>query len=305
MNFLLNIKPVTFFKEIFFLTFLLAFSSCADEETINLPEDEITTSSKVLESIPIAKTLNYSGYKVHDFDNNSLGPFVEDQGFTGSAIYNEGMSFQNDFTGGKRLKLHWKESEYDGTRRERGHEIKLRVNSNSEVYSGFSLFIPSGQSNNLLNKNTIIWQLYNWNSDGCSNWTAHLVLKNNDLYLDYRSACVDATEVKILDNIDTNTELDFQIRCVLSGNNSGRITVLMDDVVLVNKTNINLGFGSFDSSDNAETSVAGVKMGLYCYDTSNYTNNEVRIIYLDNVASSLRSGTVSNSLSRVHPDNNY
>lgn len=305
MRLIFNNKPHFFLKGLFLLVMMLILTNCAEEDARDIIEDDVMEASKSSDISVEGKTLDYTGYKVHDFDNNSLVPFVEDQGYTGSDIYNEGMSFQNDFTGGKRLKLHWKESEYDGTRRERGHEIKLQVNSNSEVYSGFSLFIPSGQSNNLLNKNTIIWQLYNWNSNGCSNWTAHLVLKNDDLYLDYRSACVAATEVKILDNIDTNTELDFQIRCVLSGNNSGRITVLMDDVVLINETNINLGFGSFDSNDEAETSVAGVKMGLYCYDTSNYTTNEVRIVYLDNVASSLRSGTVSNSLSRVHPDNNY
>ncbi|ANW95752.1 hypothetical protein AXE80_05425 [Wenyingzhuangia fucanilytica] len=300
-----NFSTKKLLKGTVFSTILLFSLSCSNESVTGSSEEEIINPSEISDLQSSSKTTNTTAYKVHDFDDNSLGPFTEDQGFTGSDIYNEGMSFQNDFVGGKRLKLTWKESEYDGTRRERGHEIKLGVNDNKEIYSGFYLFIPSGQSNNLLNKNTIIWQLYNWNSAGCSNWTAHLVLKNNDLYLDYRSACVAATEVKILDNIDTDVELAFQIRCVLSGNNNGRITVLMDDTTLINETNINLGFGSFDSNDEAETSVAGVKMGLYCYDTSNYTDNETRIIYLENVASSLRSGSVQNSLNKVKPANNY
>lgn len=291
-----------FLKGLFFSTILLVNTSCSEEDTTNIAE-ETPDLSEFSDITRAGKTVNYDGHKVHDFDNNSLGPFTEDQGFSGSAIYNEGMSFQNDFTNGKRLKLHWKESEYDGTRRERGHEIKLQVLNNSELYSGFSLYIPSGQSNNILNKNTIVWQLYNWNSDGCSNWTAHLVLKNNDLYLDYRSACVSATEIKILDNIETDKELKFKIRTLLSGNNNGRINIFMNGNELVNQKNINIGFGQFDSNDKAITSVVGVKMGLYCFDTANYTNNETRIVYLDNVAASKRSGTVSNSFNRVDPDN--
>lgn len=249
----------------------------------------------------IADTLDTDSLKKHDFDNSALGPFVEDQGFTGSDLSGEGMSFQNDGRGGKRLKLHWKESEYDGTRRERGHEIKLQITDEKEVYSGFYLNIPSGQDNNILNKGTIIWQLYNWNSAGCSNWTAHIELIKDDLYLSYRNACVDPTVVKIKDNIETDTDLAFQIRTVLSGVNRGRITVLLDDETLVNETNINLGFGSFDSDDNAETSVAGIKVGMYCYDTGDYDEDEVRIVYLDNVSASLRSGTLANSMSRVDP----
>lgn len=288
-----NIKMTLLLQGAFFSTVLLITSSCAEEEI---------TSSPVSLDVPTS-TVNTTSHKEHDFNNNSLGPFTEDQGFTGSAIYGEGMSFQNDFTGGKRLKLTWKESEYDGSRRERGHEIKLNVNGNDEIYTGFYLFIPSGQSNNLLNKNTIIWQLYNWNTAGCSNWTAHLELKNNDLYLSYRNACVTATTVKILDNIQTDVELAFQIRAVLSGSNHGTLAVLLDGNIIVDKKNINLGFGSFDSNDNAITSVAGVKMGLYCHDTGNYTNNETRILYLENVGSCYRTGSVGNSLNLIDPRN--
>ena len=248
-----------------------------------------------------ADTVDTDSLKEHDFDNSALGPFVEDQGFSGSELSGEGMSFTDDGRGGRRLKLHWKEAEYDGTRRERGHEIKLQITDAKEVYSGFYLNIPSGQSNNIMNKGTIIWQLYNWNSAGCSNWTSHIELIEDELYLSYRNACVDPTVVKIADNIPTNTDLAFQIRAVTSGINRGRITVLLDGETLVNETNINLGFGSFDSDDNAETSVVGVKMGMYCYDTEDYDDDEVRIVYLDNVSASKRSGTVANSLSRVDP----
>ncbi|KGL58707.1 hypothetical protein [Polaribacter sp. Hel1_85] len=300
-----NTKITILLKGIFFSTVLLLTSSCMEEGITSLPEEEIASSLKEeITNTYASRTVNTSTLAVHDFDNNSLGStFAEDQGYTGSAIYGEGMSFQNGYFGGKRLKLTWKESEYDGTRRERGHEIKLNVHDNSAIYTGFHLFIPSGQSNNLLNKNTIIWQLYNWNTDGCSNWTAHLSLKNDDLYLSYRSACVTATEVLVKSNIATNTNLAFKIRAVLSGTNHGTITVMIDDVVELNKKSINLGFGNFDSNDDAETSVVGIKMGMYCYDTSNYTDDEVRILYLDNVGSCVRTGSITNSYNLIDPNN--
>lgn len=249
----------------------------------------------------MADTVDTDDHKAHDFNDNSLGPFSEDQGFTGSAIKDEGMSFQNDGQGGKRLKLTWKESEYDGTRRERGHEIKLGVNDNKDLFTGFYLNINSTQNNNILNKNTIIWQLYNWNTAGCSNWTAHLELRGSDLYLYYRNACVTPTIVKIKSNLPTDVSLAFQIRTKLSGNNKGKIIIYLDGKKIANEKNINLGFGSFDSDDIAETSVAGVKMGMYSSDTLLYDNDEIRTLYLDNVASARFTESVYKSFRRVDP----
>ncbi|WP_158974314.1 hypothetical protein [Cellulophaga sp. L1A9] len=290
-----SIKQSTLLKGIMLSVIITITSSCVKEE------EPSTVSTADVSIATLVSKVNSETYKAHNFNDGQLDPFTEDQGFTGADIYGEGMSFQKDFTGGKRLKLVWKESEYDGSRRERGHEIKLGVNNNDEIYTGFYLFIPSGQNNNLLNKNTIIWQLYNWNTAGCSNWTAHLELQGNALYLSYRNACVSPTVVKILDTIETDKELTFQIRAVLSGTNHGTLAVLMDGEIIADLKNINLGFGSFDANDNAETSVAGVKMGMYCFDTANYSPDETRILYLDNVSSSARSGSVANSLDKVDP----
>ncbi|MCH6258737.1 hypothetical protein MLD52_19420 [Puniceicoccaceae bacterium K14] len=250
-----------------------------------------------------ADTVNSSTHREHDFDNNSIVPFLEDQGFTGSAISGEGMSFTNSSTGGLRLKLTWKESEYDGSRRERGHELKANVVDDKEIFTGFHWRIPSGQSNNILNKNTIIWQLYCWNSAGCSNWTAHVELKSNDdLYLNYRAACVSSTEVKIYDNVSTNTDHAFQIRARASGQGNGRIDFKRNGSFEHQETNISFGFGSW-SNDEMADAVIGVKMGMYCFDTSNYSNNEVRILYLDNLGSCVRTGSVGNSYNLIDPRN--
>lgn len=48
--------------------------------------------------------------------------------------------------------------------------------------------------------------------------------------------------------------------------------------------NINLRFGSFDSDD-----------------TGSYDEDKVRTVYLNNVSVSLRSGALTNSMSRVDP----
>lgn len=297
----LKIKKKAVLKYVVLSTVLLIASSCSEEEAGGT--DEISAIPELLGDARVASTVDTTTHKEHDFDDESLDPFTEDQGFTGTDIFNEGMGFHDDLRGGKRLKLTWKESEYDGSRRERGHEIKLQVTTNEELFSGFYLNIPSGQSNNLLNKNTIIWQLYNWNSDGCSNWTAHLELKDDDLYLSYRAACVDPTVIKIYDNIPTNTDLAFRIRNDISGDNTGVFVVYLDDVRIANVRNINYGFGNFDSNDDAETSVVGVKMGMYCFDTTNYTTDEKRILYLDNVGVTTRNGSVSNSFDMIDPDN--
>lgn len=300
-----NIRKLVTLKSAFFSTVLfIATSSCTQDSIINSSEDDITSSEEELFDTSLsASTVNTTNHKEHDFDNSGLAGFVEDQGFSGSALSGEGIAFTNDGNGGRRLKLTWKESEYDGSRRERGHEIKLQVTTNSELYTGFYINVPSGQNNNLLNKNTIIWQLYNWNSNGCSNWTAHLELKGNELWLSYRSACVSAQVTRVMSNFQANRNYAIQIRANVSGNNTGNLTVWVDGNQVRQRANINLGFGSFDNNDNAETSVVGVKMGMYCYETSDYTNNETRILYLDNVGTCVRSGSVTNSLNKIDPRN--
>ena len=60
-------------------------------------------------------------------------------------LKNEGITFTDDGHRGKRIKISWKESEYDGTRRERGHEWKGGITTNREITCGFILPGSQGQ----------------------------------------------------------------------------------------------------------------------------------------------------------------
>ncbi len=234
--------------------------------------------------VQAAEFIDSADHKETNFDNRLIAPFSEDQGFPQSDLAGEGISFQNDGFGGRRIKFHWREAEYDGTRRERGHEMKLGVVSDYEIFSGFIFYVPptSGRVTFPANKNTIVWQLYNWNSAGCSNWTAHLEIRDNRLVLNYRPACVAANEVVVLDDVPRNQNMEIKIRA-RAGRGTGKFDIYVDNVRVLRLRNIDLGFGAFDSSGRMSTSVIGVKMGMYCADTANYTPNESRSLYYDNV----------------------
>ena len=247
-----------------------------------------------------AGTTNTNSHKEHGFDNNNISPFEEDQGFSNNQIGGEGMSFTSSTISGNRLKITWKESEYDGSRRERGHELKLGLTDDEEIYSGFYWNIPSGQNNNILNKNTIIWQMYCWNSAGCSNWTAHVELKSDDdLYVSHRGACVSPTVTKLINNVKTNTDYAWTFR-VRTGAGNGIFEMRQSGNRVYRITNASIGFGSF-SGTTMRDAVIGVKMGMYCFDTSNYSNNEKRILYLENLGNCRRSGSVTNSHNKIDP----
>ena len=243
-----------------------------------------------------------STHKEHNFNDGKLSPFTEDQGYGQNQLKNEGITFTDDGHRGKRIKISWKESEYDGTRRERGHEWKGNVTTNSQLFSGFILRIPKDKNSGVRfpdNKDTIIWQLYCWDSDGCDNWTAHLSIKNNKLVMSYRQACVTEQETTVVRDLDRDTDMAIQIR-TKPGRGDAEIDVLIDGVNRMDKNDANIGFGSFLRNGNLKTSVIGVKMGMYCADTANYTNNEVRNLYYDNFGV-IANGRFQTGMNNIDP----
>lgn len=226
-----------------------------------------------------ATTTNTNHYKRNDFASGYLEPFQEDQGKTGSSVLNEGFRFYTT-SGNRYAQIIWKESDYDGSRRQRGHEIKGQVTSDDDVFSGWQWQFPSSNNNFISNnKNTILWQMYCWNSAGCSNWTAHMTLVKDDLKFDYRSACVSSTRVNVVNNLKYNKWYDFAVR-LSPGNGNGKVVILMNNSTKVSKS-ISVGFGAKNSDGSMKNAVMGVKMGIYAYDTGNYSNNEQRKIRID------------------------
>lgn len=261
----------------------------------------LTLASYLFASICLnAATRDWDDWKQNDFQSGYLEPFVEDQGFTGSEVLNEGFSFVSG-PNTRTCRITWKESEYDGSRRERGHEIKPRVNSDYVVYSGWEWYFPNS-SNNLMNKDTIVWQMYCWNSAGCSNWTAHMSLDGNDLEFDYRGACVTPNTARVKSNLSYNKW--YQIACALRpGSTTGLFVCKIDQSTVLDIRNINVGFGGKNSDGSLQDAVIGIKMGLYCAETSDYTNNETRKVYLNNMSAADRDNgaNASTSWARVEP----
>lgn len=247
-----------------------------------------------------AATTNQTDFKRNDFQSGYLEPFQEDQGFTGSAVLNEGFSFVTG-PNTRTCRIKWKESEYDGTRRERGHEIKGQVTSNYVVYSGWEWYFPNS-TNNIMNKDTIVWQMYCWNSAGCSNWTAHMTMDTNDLKLDYRGACVTANTAQVKSNLSKNKWYGIAV-ALRPGSTTGLVQIRIDGSTALSLSGLNIGFGSKNSNGSMQDAVIGVKMGMYCADTSNYTNNETRQVYLNKMTVTDRDSGASASTcwGRVQP----
>ena len=231
-----------------------------------------------------ASRIDRNTHKEHNFNDGKLSPFIEDQGFGESDLKNEGITFTDDGHRGKRIKISWKESEYDGTRRERGHEWKGGITTDYEMTCGYIFRVPEDKSSGVRfpdDKETIVWQLFNWNSDGCTNWTAHMSIVNNNLIMSYRAACVTATEKTVARNFSRNQDMRIQIK-VRAGRDNGLIDVYIDGVKRLDVNDATIGFGDFNRDGTLKTSVMGIKMGMYCFDTGDYTNNEVRNLYYDN-----------------------
>lgn len=240
----------------------------------------LLTTSTVVEATSVRDTGNW---KSTNFDDGTLGPFVDDYNYPQDELEENGFTFPNCSSGGKCMKITWKESEYDGTRAQRGHEIRQLVNSDYEVFSGFQFFVPDDKFPH--DKNTIVWQLYNWNRAGCDNWTAHMSIEDNKLVMDYRPACVASTKVTILTDIPRDKWMRIVIRA-RAGRGEGKFDVYVDGTRELRLREINLGFGEFTDGV-MDTSVMGVKMGMYCADVSGYSTNEVRELYWDNMASAM------------------
>lgn len=246
-------------------------------------------------SVQAAEFTETDNHKEHNFDNARVEPFIA-QGVAHRDLGRNGFTFPNDSQrGGRVMKVTWKESEYDGSRNQRGHELKLQVTDDNELFSGYYMNVPKSFPDD---KTTIVWQLYCWNTAGCNNWTAHLSIINNELWMTHRGACAGGTKTKILDDIPRGEDLAMQIRAIL-GDGTGSLRVIVNGKTEANDTNIFLGFGDFDGN-RALTSVVGVKMGMYCADTANYTNNETRIIYYDNF-SVVRNTGASRSWRLIDP----
>lgn len=213
-----------------------------------------------------------------NFDNGSLSPYYTCT--TQNPAYVKVVS--------NRAKFYWTQEGYDGTRMDRGAEICNPLEFQSEGFMGFNLYVPpaSGTVHFPDDKSTTIAQIMS--GYNCSSWAAMLEIRNNDLYISHRYYCGTATEAEIYTDIPRSEWMAFQIRFMPSNNNHGCIQIKLNGELIYSIRSINFAWGVFESEnildDSYDNNRLVTKLGMYCHDSDNYTDDEYRILYYDNAS---------------------
>lgn len=284
-----NFKYTLVALSILVISTTLFFLSCSEDSIDVIDKNELAAES-------VLKTTYYntSTFNESNFNNGSISPFYE--------CTTQSPNYVKVISG--RVKCFWDEDYYNGTRMTKGAEICSNLDFYSEGFMGFYLYVPgtSGDWRFPSDKTTTIAQIFAEN--GCSSWAAMLEIRNNDLYISHRPACVSPTVAKIVSNIPRNTYLPIIVRFVPSHTNHGAIEIRYNGNLVYSKKGINFAWGVWQgNSDILDSSVSDnmikLKLGMYCHDSDNYSNGETRTIYFDNV--SMRIG--SNGWTHVDPTN--
>ena len=273
-----------------FLVFAFAITACEKSKKQN---EEIVTQQVHVE----ATYTNTATQKETGFEDGTISPFT----VCTTQSPNYGQPFTKD--GVKCMKFFWTQVGFDGTRMDKGAEACSSLDIYKEGWYGFHFYLPS--PGYPTNKEASIAQIFAEN--GCSSWAAMLVVRNNQLYLQHRPACVDPTEVLIASDIQRNAWKPVVIHFRVSHQNAGLLEVWYAGAAkgtpTYRATNINFAWGVWDG-DVLNAGVADnmikLKFGMYCYDSDNYTTGETRVVYFDNVSQLV--GNPSNAYETVHPN---
>jgi hypothetical protein len=256
----------------------------------------LIASKKNTSEVQAVKT-NTATHKETGFEDGTIAPYT----ICTTQNPNYGQPFTKD--GQKCMKFYWTQVGFDGTRMDKGAEACSDLDIYKEGWFGFHFYLPAtGYPNN---KETGIAQIFA--EHGCSSWAAMLIVRNNKLYLQHRSACVNPTEVLIANDIQRDAWKPVIIHFKASQQNAGLMEVWYAGAgkgsPTYKATNINFAWGVW-SGDVLNSAVADnmikLKYGMYCYDSANYTTGESRVVYFDNV--SQVNGNPTNAWETVHPN---
>ncbi len=259
-----------------------------------------------LMALPIGAATRYE-----DFEDGSLFPFsTEGEETHDSVILTPPFGAR---AGSKAHKLKWFESKYDGSRGTRGVEGMSARNSNpritSEGWYAFSFYLPAGEFPT--NKRTIMAQIIAWHSSLPATNKSIVVSMGSDgalgLNAYYGTGDGDALStgsIKLWTSsagkMDTWHDLIIYVK--FSNNNTGEVKAWLNGAPEGSPTGalsgIKVGNGAWTSA-NLMTIGAYVKWGMYCWDTANYSANETRTIYFDEIA--YQVGNPAGSFNAVKP----
>ena len=266
------------------------------KRTVDYTQQVMGGSEKNTANIKATYT-NTSTQKETGFEDGTISPFT----ICTTQSPNYGQPFTKN--GQKCIKFYWTQTGYDGTRMDRGAEACSSLNFYKEGWYGFHFYLPS--AGYPYNKETAIAQIFA--EQGCSSWAALLIVRNNKLYLQRRSACVTPTEVLIANDIQRDAWKPVVIHFKASHQSAGLLEVWYagagKGTPTYRATNINFAWGIWNG-DTLDSGVSDnmmkLKFGMYCYDDAHYDTGESRVVYFDNVSQLI--GNPSGAYETVHPN---
>ncbi|OBT92426.1 hypothetical protein VE01_09291 [Pseudogymnoascus verrucosus] len=151
----------------------------------------------------------------------SLGPFSACN--QKSPSYAQAASKSPVYAGSGKLEVYFDESNYDGTRDDKGAEIchfdsgKTNEILKNEGCQGFALYVPS--SSFPTDKSTVVAQQFC--PGGCSSWCGTLTITSNQLVVDHRSSCENPTQHVIVSSTARDTWNSVIVRFKVSAAEKG------------------------------------------------------------------------------------
>ncbi len=217
----------------------------------------------------------------HNFNNGNLGPFYP--------CTVKRPNYARVVNG--RVETYWTEAGYDGSRTSRGAEFcdavrgedrSREMRTFDEGSMGFTVNVDRGHSRT---SESALAQVFGFNlARDQFSWAGLLELQNGDLVALHRYCLCNPTRAVLVENFEFGRDHDIVIEFKVSNQNRGWFKVTVDGVVRYNATDIRFGIGEFDSNDvQTNQSYTTFKLGMYNHTDRDYTNNEERIVYYDNV----------------------
>jgi hypothetical protein len=238
-----------------------------------------------------------------NFENGSISPFRTEV-CCGNSISVINTPFPAR-SGSRAVQLKWYQQNYQGNRITRGVEVTTRERGAKETWFGFSFYLPDGEFPR--DKSLIIAQQNAWHQSCQTDKTTVLYVSPKELgihgYWGYGFKLNGRVGGALTTDIPRDRWVDVVIHTIFSRSNKGLFEVWFDGAPAnrptLKLTNINIGTGCWSGDTLNYGQYA--KLGIYAWDTTNYTVGESRTIYFDNVTY-LTSGHAS-GFSLVNPFN--
>ena len=240
----------------------------------------LTNNTKLL-SVPLIAILAFSAPEMsnaqtlvsHDFNNGSLGPF------NACSVTNPNYTIAES----GRVTTFWTKSGYNGSRSTRGAELCAdEVVVRKHGWYGVTVNLGADYQTN---KQAGIAQIFQFSTPTFWSWTAILDMTDGDLTMTHRSSPGAKTDVVIYPNFPKERDMDIIVGFTLSNEGDGKMEVWVNGERRYRASDINLGFGTWNSNDEqtGDHTFVTFKAGQYNYQADDYSSNDTETVYYDNI----------------------